>query len=160
MKQLVRPMTAALVAFLAFAPNFARAEAVCVTQPHTSLHKGPSVKDPVTWTVSENMPLLRLDIKGQWSKVQDLDGQVHWVQSRVLSSRRSCAVIRTKTAKLRRGPGPKEPTADMEIADKYTPFQKIDRDGAWLLVQDEYNGRYWVNETNVWLPLVRASVSF
>jgi SH3-like domain-containing protein len=148
------------VALTGLIPMFAHAEAVCVTQPHTNLRKGPTSKDPVTWTVSENMPLLRISSKGTWSQVKDLDGQVHWVPSKNLSSRRSCAVIKSKTAKLRRGPGPQEPTADLEIADKYTPFQKIDRDGAWLLVQDEYNGRYWVNETNVWLPLVRASVSF
>lgn len=144
----------------ALLPVIANAEAVCVTQPLTSLRKGPSTKEPVTWTVSENMPLLRLSQKGSWSQVKDLDGQVHWVQTKVLSSRRSCAVIKSKNAKLRRGPGPKEPTADFEVADKYTPYQKIDRDGAWILVQDEYNGRYWVNETNVWLPLTRASVSF
>jgi SH3-like domain-containing protein len=151
---------AALGLITVFASTSAHAEAVCVTQPHTNLRKGPSAKDPVSWTVSENMPLLRLAQKGGWSQVRDLDGQVHWVQSQNLSVRRSCAVIKSKSAKLRRGPNPKEPTADLEVVDKYTPFQKVDRDGDWLLVQDEYNGRYWVNETNVWLPLTRASVSF
>ncbi|MEK7355586.1 MAG: SH3 domain-containing protein [Bdellovibrionota bacterium] len=158
MTQIVR--LAIFTCALALVPQLANAEAVCVTQAHTSLRRGPSSKDAVTWTVSENMPLLRISQKGSWSQVKDLDGQVHWVTSKSLSSRRSCAVIKSKNAKLRRGPGPKEPTADLEVADKYTPFQKIDRDGAWLLVQDEYNGRYWVNETNVWLPIVRASVSF
>lgn len=151
---------AIVVAVFGLVPQLASAEAVCVTQPRTHLRKGPSAQDAVTWTVSENMPLLRLSQKGSWSQVRDLDGQVHWVPSKSVSSRRNCAVIKSKVAKLRRGPDPKEPTADLEVVEKYTPFQKVDRDGEWLLVQDEYNGRYWVNETNVWLPLTRASVSF
>lgn len=138
----------------------AAAEPVCVVRSKANLHRQPSAKSSVSWKVPKYMPLFRIDTKGAWSKVQDLDGEVHWIASRAISKKISCAVVRTKTAKLRKGPGSNAPLADLASVDKYTPFMKVDRDGEWIQVRDDYNGQYWVNETNVWIPMSRTRVSF
>ena len=162
--QIRSPFVFSLISMVALAvlgaTQAAHAEAVCVNKNKTALHQAPSSSSAVTWTVSENMPLLRVAQKGSWSQVKDLDGQLHWVQSNAVTSRISCAVVKTRVAKLRRAPGSHQPAAEFESADKYTPFRKVDRDGSWVLVQDEYKGRYWVNESNVWIPVVRTSVAF
>ncbi|HVK60944.1 MAG TPA: SH3 domain-containing protein [Bdellovibrionales bacterium] len=149
-----------LIASLFLLSSIAQAEPVCVKVPKANLRSGPGNKHAVTWTVSQNMPLMRLESKNGWSQVQDLDGNKHWVPSKAVSARISCAVVKTKTAKLRKGPGSSKPEAELAVAERYTPFRKLDRDGAWLLVQDEYSGKYWVNETNVWIPMMRASFTF
>lgn len=105
------------------------------------------------------MPLLRVEKKGAWSQVQDVDGKSHWAMTSALTSKLSCAVIKTKSAKLRKQPNARVP-AQFAVVDKYTPFRKIERDGEWLLVQDEYKGKYWVNETNVWIPVQKMRIAF
>ena len=140
--------------------TLALADAVCVTIPKANLRKGPGTNFPVSWTVGQNMPFLRLEQKGPWSKVRDLDGVTHWITSKSVSAKYSCAVVKTKVARLRKAPDIKADSADIETADRYTPFKKIERDGEWLLVQDDYRGEYWVNESNVWIPMVRKAVAF
>ncbi len=142
---------------LTLVPVAAQAEAVCVQTKTAILRKGPGTSFPVTWTVGQNMPFLRLSEKGGWSEVKDLDGQVHYVNSRVLSAKFQCGVVKAKVAKIRReGKAP----ASMETADRYTPFRKVDRDGAQILVQDEYKAEYWIAESALWSPSVRTQVAF
>ncbi len=149
-----------LIAFSSLASLEARAEAVCVVKPNVSLRKEPKPKAAVSWAVPRFMPLMIVGQQGKWAKVQDLEGETHWVLRSNLSSRTSCAVVRTKTAKLRKGPGHDQPPADLARVDKYTPFKKVDRDGEWVKVQDDFNVSYWVHETNIWIPMNRTSVTF
>ena len=150
----------ALLLFISIASLANDAEPFCVIKSRVELRKGPSSKYAKTWSVPKYMPLFKLEQKGSWVKVQDMDGQSHWVRANALSKKISCAVVKTKTAKLRRGPGPDQPLAEFSSADKYTAFLKTDRDGEWIQVKDDFNGSFWVHETNVWMPVARARVSF
>lgn len=142
------------------APAFANAEAVCVQTKTAILRKGPGTSFPVTWTVGQNMPFLRLSEKAGWSEVKDLDGQVHFVSSRVLSAKFQCGVVKAKVAKIRRDGGKAPASTSLETADRYTPFRKVDRDGSQILVQDEYKAEYWIAESALWTPAVRTQVAF
>lgn len=138
-------------------------EPICVIQPNVVLRKGPGKNFATSWSVPKFMPLLKIDLKsdkkGTWYKVQDLEGETHWVSSKSVSRKTACAVVKTKTAKLRMGPGPGHPLADLTSVDRYTPFKKTDRDGEWIQVRDSFSGVYWVHETNVWIPVVRTKMS-
>ena len=158
MNKTAKTHIAALFLTLAL-PLVANAEAVCVQTKTAILRKGPSTSFPVTWTVGQNMPFLRVTEKGGWSEVKDLDGQLHWVSSRVLSAKFQCGVVKAKQAKLRRGGASKAP-ASLETADRYTPFRKVDRDGNQILVQDEYKAEYWIAENALWSPVVRTQMAF
>ena len=127
---------------------------------NTTLRKGPGLSFPVSWAVPKYMPLLKVDQKGAWFKVQDLDGEIHWVLSKAVSRKMACAVVKTKVAKLRKGPGSNQPLADLASVDKYTPFRKLDRDDDWVKVEDDFRATYWVHETNVWIPVSRTRVEF
>jgi SH3-like domain-containing protein len=155
----------AIITISLFLPFYAGAEPICVTQNRVDLRKGPGMKHPVSWAVARNMPLLKVsekkdEKKRRWFQVQDLDGETHWVLASAVSRRVNCAVIRSKQARLRRGPGKGFPAAELISVDRYTPFRRLERDGEWLLLQDDYQGRYWVHETNVWIPVIRSKVAF
>jgi SH3-like domain-containing protein len=150
-----------LVFVVTFAPlGFALAEPVCVVKPIVNMRKGPGTQHDITWKVAQNMPLMRLSAKGGWSQVRDVDGETHWILSSNVSSRVNCAVIKNKSARLHRIISPKALSAELAYVEKYTPFRKLDRDGAWVLVQDEYKGKYWVHETSIWMPMDRAKITF
>lgn len=151
----------AVILFSVFLIEFAfAAEPICVVRPHVSLRKGPGNDFPVSWAVPKYMPLLKIEKKGAWYKVQDLEGEVHWVTATSVSGKVSCAVVKTKTAKLRKGPGIDHPLAELSSVDRYTPFRKIDRDGEWVQVKDSFSEIYWVHETNVWIPVMRSKMTF
>ena len=183
-KSCVRTASALSLLFLVLAPGefahakFARSalkssrvpvtvdpEPVCVTKAKAELHKGPDEAEPISWTVGKNMPFLKVseskDKKNRtWFQVKDLEGQKHWLRSSLVSSRVICAVVKAKQAKLKQGPGDEFPPAELATVERYTPFVKVDRDGEWLLVRDDYDAQYWVHEKNLWIPTSRASVSF
>jgi len=151
--------------FLCFIFLFACAQAgaesaVCVQTKNAQLRKGPGTNFPVTWAVGQYMPFLKVGEKGSWSQVKDLDNQTHWVITRALTQKYGCAVVKTKQARLRRGPSTRSPASEPELVDRYTPFKKIDREGSWIRVQDDHKTDYWVSETQVWIPTVKTTVTF
>jgi len=135
-------------------------EPVCVIKSQASLRRGPGKEFAVTWDVPKYMPLLKVDQKGKWLKVRDLEGDVHWVFSRDVSTKIMCTVVKTRTAKLRQGPGQQEPLAELSSVDRFTPFRKIDRDGEWVQVKDDYAATYWIHENNIWIPMARTRIGF
>lgn len=142
------------------APPAEEPKPICVTKKNVTLRKGPGNSFQVSWAVPKYMPLLRVERKGDWLKVVDLDNEVHWVFRKSVSHKASCAVVRTRTAKLREGPGVQYRIAGLSSVDKYTPFLKLERDGEWLQVRDDFGGTYWIHETNLWMPTVRSRMSF
>lgn len=135
-------------------------EPVCLIKPDVTLRKGPGAEFSSTWVAPKYMPFLKIDQKGPWIKIRDLDGDIHWVHGSSISRKATCAVVKTKIARLRKGPGKDQPLADLQSVDKYTAFKKIDRDGEWVQVRDEYKGTYWVHENNIWIPMAKAKVVF
>lgn len=152
-------ITGLLSSLLVFDPARAE-EPVCVVAPKAKLRAAPSTNSRITWNVGRNMPLQRITKQGVWSQVRDLRGQTHWVISKNISTKESCAVVRVRTAALHKGPSQSEPRADFKIADRYTPFKKVDREGAWVRLEDEYRGSYWTRDSNVWIPVRRSRMSF
>ena len=139
-------------------PAFALA--LCVTQPLTSLRAGPGSDHRVTWIVGQYMPLKEITRKGSWIQVQDMDGEKHWVASAAVSSRLQCVAVKSKIAKLRKGPGSRFPESELATADKYTPFLKVNREGDWIQVQDEYRETFWVSDKSMWWPVTRMTLTF
>lgn len=138
-----------------------RDEPVCVVSGKANLRIKPTTSSKITWVVGRNMPLHRVAVDNRgWSQVRDLRGQTHWVISKNISPTESCAVVRVRTAALHNGPGASAPRAEFGVADRYTPFRKVDRNGGWVLLEDEYRGSYWTRDSNLWIPVKRSRVSF
>lgn len=133
---------------------------LCVTANKANLRGSPSSKGKLIWTVGKYMPLIQVKRKGGWYQVKDLDGKKMWISSGLVSSRIDCAVIRIPSSTLRKGPGKRFPTTPLRLAYKYTPFRKIDRDGAWLKLKDDFGYDHWVHESNIWEPLEYTRLSY
>lgn len=135
-------------------------EPVCVSVPKARLRASPSTSAKITWNVGRHMPLERLSQQNGWSRVRDLRGQVHWVISKNVTTNASCAVVKVRTAALVKGSGGNGGPADFRVADRYTPYKRIEREGEWIRLEDDFRGTYWTKVTNLWIPMRRSRVSF
>ncbi len=136
------------------------AHGLCVSSPSANLRAGASSKSKVTWRVGQYMPLREKSKKGGWYQVEDLEGQTHWVHRSVVTSDIDCLVVKAANANLRTGPGTEFSEAEFAVADRYMPYQKLERDGAWLKIRDDYGGVYWVHEKLIWEPLNYSNIEF
>jgi len=126
--------------------------ALCVNVEKANLRKGPGTSYEKTWEVFKYMPLRYLSKKGSWYRVKDVDGETHWVHSKLLTGKVKCAVIKAEKANLRIGPGSKYRQApSYPTAEKYTTFKFLERKGKWVKVLDSYNDIYWVHTNLVWV---------
>lgn len=141
-------------------PVLAFAKPLCVNVDRANLRSGPGQNFKITWVVGKYMPFWQTGGKGQWLKVRDLDGEEHWIAGSMVTSRVNCVVVKTKFANLRRAPSGNAQQADIPIADRYTPFKKLERRDAWLRVEDDYKQVLWISDANLWWPVKRTSVGF
>lgn len=133
---------------------------VCVSKQRANLRSGPGAKYRKTWTVGKFTPLVVVDAKSGWYKVKDVDHETHWIHSSLVSSSIKCLTVKIKRASLRAGPGSKFPRTAYQRADLYTPFRKIDKQGAWYKVADASGNTFWIYETSVWRPVRQAKIQF
>lgn len=124
------------------------------------LRKGPGPKFPVSWKVARFMPFLKVDSKGQWIKVQDLEGEVHWARRQDLTSQFSCVVVKTAVARLRQEPSTSSPSAELATLDRYTPLKRLASRAEWMEVQDQVGRKAWIHESQVWRPVKIQSFDF
>ncbi len=136
------------------------AQALCVKAVSASLRTEPRSTAAISWTVGRYTPFLKLDRKGPWYKVQDMDGEAAWLHRDSVSSELKCLMIRVSTTNLRQGPGKQYPLVDRPVADKYTALRRLENEEEWYQVEDPYGVRGWIHESNIWRPTVVQSISF
>ncbi len=126
----------------------------------SSLRKGPAESFAISWKVPRYMPVLKLETKGSWYKVEDFEGEIHWAKAQDFTNSISCVVVKAQTATLRREPSTSSPPAEIKVVDRYTPFKKLEKQGQWFMVEDEGGRKSWVSENLVWRPLKVQSFTF
>ena len=134
--------------------------ALCVKVSKANLRAKPSAKSKLVWTVGKYMPLLEIKQKGSWIQVRGLEGKKMWIHGGLVSTRLDCAVVKVSKTNLRKGPGTRFGKTLLQSARRYMPFRKIERDGAWLRLQDDYGYKHWVFEKSLWEPLAYSSLSY
>lgn len=102
-----------------------QAQALCVSAFEANLRKGPGGKFPISWVVGRYTPLIKLESKGRWYRVEDQDGEKHWVSASLVTTSYQCVSVKGATANLRSGPGTNFSGIHYGFADKYTPFKRI-----------------------------------
>lgn len=148
-----------IACLVGLASGEAMAQAVCA-KAYISLRKGPAGKEAVSWKVARYMPFLKLESKNGWSKLQDLEGTVHWARSSDITSQIRCVVVKSNVASLRKEPSPSAPQADIKTLDRFTPLKRLESSGEWIQVEVENGLRAWIHESNVWKPVMVDSISF
>lgn len=128
------------------------AEAICVKAPRANIRSGPGTHHGKTWEVYKYMPFKKIKRRGAWVKIQDVDGDRHWVHKKLITDNYRCAVVKKKKVNLRAGPGTKYPKAwQMQEAEKYTSFKLLKTKGKWAKVKDSYGDSFWVHRSLVWV---------
>lgn len=136
------------------------AEALCVIAQKANLRAEPSSNGKKLWTVGKYMPFIEVDERGGWYLVKDLEGKKMWIAKGLVTDEIDCAVIRVKKSVLRKGPGKEFGKTPLTYAGKYMPFKKLQRDEAWLYLEDDFGFKHWVYERNVWEPLAYTRLNY
>ncbi len=126
-------------------------QALCVTAPVANLRSGPGTRYAKTWQVFKYMPLEKLGRKGNWYKVRDVDGDVHWIFRKLVTEKTKCAAVRVKKANIRTGPGTRYRKTEVSPAIKYDSFKVLKRKGSWVKVEDEFGERGWIAGKLLWI---------
>ena len=124
--------------------------ALCVSDPYAKLRRGPGTTWPVTFEVQQYMPLKKLSKQKGWYRVEDVDGQKHWIREDLVTARYHCATIKDKFANLRKGPGKNFPMVAASPGDKYLSFRWIGEKDGWLKLEDRDGDEVWVLKDLVW----------
>ncbi len=127
------------------------ADALCVNTSIANLRKGPGTKYEKTWHVFKYMPFKKIGQKGNWYKVQDVDGDTHWIYRKLVTSKIDCAVVKVNEANVRSGPGTKFSKTDLSPAIKYDSFKVLKRTGSWVKVVDEFGSSGWIFRKLLWI---------
>jgi len=138
---------AALAAALLSWPATVSAETLCVKAAKANLRAGPAATHRVTWEVPRNMPLVEATREGEWIKVVDLDGDIHWVFGGAVAKGARCAVVRAAKTSLRKEPSAK--AATLKAAERYESFPVTGEKGPWLKL--DFNGQpAWAAAADFW----------
>ena len=139
-----------VVFFLLFALH-TYADALCVTVPEANLRSGPGAKYDKTWEVFKYMPFKKLSQKGSWYKVQDVDGDAHWIYRKLVTGKFNCAVVKVDKANIRSGPGTQFDKKYFSPSLKYDSYKVVTRKGEWVKVIDEFGEAGWLFKKLVWI---------
>ena len=134
-------------AVLAIPFSTVSAQDLCVRVARANLRAGPGTDQKRTWEVYQFMPFNKVERKGDWFRVIDVDGDKHWIFHTLVDPKIRCVTIKAERANIRKGPGTKY--EKWFTVERYTSFKKIGEKGKWIKV--EYEGEVmWVFNNLVW----------
>lgn len=128
------------------------ASAACIRVPEANLRSGPATSYGKTWEVFKYMPLKQIGQKDKWTQVLDLDGDSHWVFSKLLTEDFQCAVVKVGKANVRSGPGTSSALSPLSPVEKYYSFKVLSTQGDWVKVRDEVFNDGWMAKSLLWMP--------
>ncbi len=127
------------------------AHALCVSAQDANLRKGPGTKYEKTWEVFKYMPFKKISTKGNWYKVKDVDGDVHWVYKKLVTTIFKCAVVKVDKANVRSGPGVQHSKTALSPALKYDVFKVVQTKSSWVKLVDEFGDTGWILGKLLWV---------
>lgn len=138
-----------LPAFFLFPQS--NAEALCISNNKANLRQGPGTHYEKLWQVFKYMPFKEKKKKGDWYRVEDLDGDIYWVHSKLVTKKYQCAVIKDNKTNLRKGPGTKYDLLSWSPVDKYFSIKVLQIKGQWVRIEDGVGDKGWVSRSLVWI---------
>lgn len=129
----------------------AEAQALCVKTSRANLRQGPGIDYEKLWVVFKYMPLRKLSKKGNWFRVKDVDGDIYWIYKKLVDSSFKCAVVKTKKANFRLGPGTRNSQVAWSPMGKYFSMKVLKVKGKWVKIMDSAGGVAWVHRSLVWI---------
>jgi len=130
----------------------AQASAWCVKVHEANLREGPGTQFEKSWLVYKFMPFKKIGQQGSWLKVADVDGDEHWIYSKLLTNSIRCAVVNADDVTVRTGPGTNYAKSSISPLDRYYSLKVLNVKGEWVKFEDEVGNKGWVYKPLVWVP--------
>jgi SH3-like domain-containing protein len=127
------------------------ASALCIKVPEANLRSGPGTRYEKSWTVYKYMPLKKIGQQGSWYQVRDVDGDTHWVYSRLVTRGMHCAAVKVDKANVRTGPGTTYAKSPLSPVERYYSFKITGSKDGWVKVQDEVFNDGWMAKALLWI---------
>ncbi len=131
----------------------------CVRVSRAHLRKKPYSQSKVSWVVGLYTPLIVRKKHKFWSKVEDVDGQTHWILNSQLTHKWRCGTI-LKKAFTRKGAGVHMLVSPLGIVDRYWSFKILKRQDHWLYLKDKSGQKVWVFKDLIWRALSSTQFHF
>jgi SH3-like domain-containing protein len=122
-------------------------ERMAVKSELANVRSEPNAKGEQLWQVEKYHPLMVLEIKDDWCRVKDFEGDTGWVHISLLD-KTPTVIVRVNRCNLRSGPGTEQAIAF--TVDKGIPFKVLQKKGDWLEVQHADGDRGWLLKNLVW----------
>ncbi len=136
----------ASVVLLANAHTAGAADFVSVVRNGVNLRSGPGTQTEAIFQVPAGYPLLVLERKNDWIKVQDYEGDKGWIQASLVNNAPH-VIVRVREAKVRSGPDPN--SAEVGKAVKDVIFSRTGKQGVWIKVSHpDLSG--WIHRDLLW----------
>ncbi len=122
------------------------AEYFSVVKNGVNLRSGPGTHTEAIFQLPAGYPLLLLERKGNWLKVQDYEGDKGWIEQSLVSTSPR-VIVRVREAKVRSGPN----TSSSEVgkAAKEVTLSRTGRQGDWVKVSHpDLSG--WIHKDLLW----------
>lgn len=112
------------------------------------LYDAPSLKAKKLFIAPAGMPVEKMVLLGNWSKVRDVSGKLFWLENRVLSSQRKVVVIRPLVSV--RQAANESSTVVFRVAQKVA-LEWLETDAAgWVKVRHPDGALGYVKSAEVW----------
>ena len=122
------------------------ADYVSVAKNGVNLRSGPGTQNEAIFQLPAGYPLLVLERKGAWIKVQDYEGDKGWIQQSLVSNSPT-VIVRVREAKIRSGPNAS--ATEVGKAAKDVILNKTGAQGVWVKVSHpSLTG--WVHKDLLW----------
>ncbi len=149
-------ITKFFILVFAFLPAFfhflkTESEALCIHNKRANLRQGPGTHFEKLWEVFQYMPFKELKKKGDWVRIEDVDGDIYWVYKKLITYKYQCAVIKENKTNLRKGPGTKYEQVSWSPVDKYFSMKVLEIKDNWVKIEDGAGDQAWVYRPLVWI---------
>lgn len=123
------------------------AERMAVKVDIANIRSAPSATAEQLWQVEKYHPLMVIEIKNNWCRFKDFEGDQGWVHLSLLDKTKT-VIVKVPRCNVRTGPGTQHEIAF--TVDKGIPFKVLQKKGDWLEVQHADGDRGWLFKTLVW----------
>ncbi len=129
------------------------AEALCVSASRANIRSGPGTQYEIIWEVFRYMPFRKVgaSLGGDWYAVQDVDGDVNWIHSGLVTTRNRCAVVKRTVVNVRKGPGTSYARTNWSPAEQYDTFVILQRKGPWVRLRNAWGETGWIHTRYLWI---------
>lgn len=148
MKRGIRSFLIGSACFFTAVLSAQAAEYVSVVKDGVNVRTGPGTNNPVYMELFQGYPLIVLEKKGEWLKVQDFENDTGWVFSSLVEKGNSAIVIAQSKANMRSGPGTKNNV--VASIERGVVLKVIARKNKWVNVSHSSGTEGWIYAPLLW----------